>query len=191
MKQLPKVRLASKSPRRHALLKLAHIEYEVALLDVDESYPADMPIAEVPEYLARIKARAAAPLFPNEIVLAADCVVIHNDQILGKPQSAQDAIATITQLAGSRHSVVTGVCLKQGQQEIAFSDSTLVELETMSLAEIEWYVSNYEPFDKAGSYGIQDWIGHCKVRRIEGSYNNVMGLPTHKVYQALRDFKPS
>lgn len=188
MHNLPTILLASKSPRRKQLLQASDIPFEVIEIDVEENYPDELAPEEVPEFLAIKKAKVAFQLQPERIILAADSIVIMNGEIFEKPTSRSNAIDTIRALAGKDHVVITGVCIMSTERTIHFSDSSEVRLAPMSAEEIEWYVDTFEPFDKAGAYGIQDWIGHCKVERIVGSYNNIMGLPTHKVYDALSAF---
>ena len=184
-----KLILASKSPRRRALLDAAHIPFELLEIEVDESYSENLPPEEVPEYLARKKAEEAIKVRQDGIILTADSVVIQDGIIFEKPQDREDAIRIIRNLAGRSHYVITGVCLISSDKEISFSDRSDVSLAPMSYEEIAWYVDTFEPYDKAGAYGIQDWIGVTKVTRIEGSYHNIMGLPVHAVYEALREFK--
>jgi septum formation protein len=182
----PPLYLASKSPRRQELLKAAGIPFQLIDVDVEENFPDDMVVEDVPEFLARKKATAAIPLVPHDsIVLAADSVVILDNIVFGKPTDANEAMEMLSKLAGRHHLVITGVFLGNHLLGVGFSDFTSVWIESMSPAEIEYYVNTYPPLDKAGSYGIQDWLGWSKVSRIEGSYANVMGLPVHKVYETL------
>ncbi len=181
--------LASGSPRRKELLEQAGFTFRVAVTHADEVLPADISVYEAAEYLARHKARAAADwVKQNEILLTADSVVIHEGRILDKPKSVEEAIQHLTELAGRQHEVMTGICLVHGSQSWSGSALTEVTLAPMSAREIEWYVGHAKPFDKAGGYGIQEWIGLCKVTQLVGSYPNVMGLPVHLVYQALQAF---
>jgi len=182
----PPLYLASKSPRRHDLLKAAGITFNVIDIDVAEDHPADMEVEDIPLYLARKKAEAAIPLLDHQsLVLTADSVVILDDSIYGKPLDKDEAAQMISALAGRHHLVITGVFIGNHKRGVGFSDYTSVWIEPMSADEIEYYVSTFPPLDKAGAYGIQDWIGWTKVSRIEGSYANVMGLPIHKVYETL------
>ncbi|MFN0213412.1 MAG: Maf family nucleotide pyrophosphatase [Saprospiraceae bacterium] len=190
---MPKVQrpliLASKSPRRSQLLSEAGFEFEVKTFDVDESFPPEMPSQEVAPWLAQRKAQAAAHLIRgNEIILAADSVVILDEKIYNKPNDYQEAFSMIRALSGRQHTVVTGVCLLSLEKEKVFSGITKVWFSEISDEEIDYYIRKCEPFDKAGSYGAQDWIGHCKITRIEGTFQNVMGLPVDLVYAALKDF---
>ena len=185
----PPLYLASKSPRRQELLKAAGIEFKLIDIDVEEDFPDDMDIEDVPEYLARKKAEAAIPLLDaTSLVLAADSVVILHDKIFGKPANEAEAIEMISLLAGHHHLVITGVFIGNHSNGVGFSEYTSVWLEPMTKEEIEFYVMESPPMDKAGAYGIQDWIGWAKVSRIEGSYANVMGLPVHQVYETLRSW---
>ena len=177
--------LASGSPRRQYLLKEAGFDFTVEQSGADESFPSDMPLEQVARYLAARKAEVFRPRLRDEIVVAADTVVILGDQILNKPQDRPEAIRMLTDLSGQTHRVMTGVCILSREKEEAFDDTTLVTFKTLTPAEIEYYVDNYKPYDKAGAYGAQDWIGMVAIARIEGSYFNVMGLPIHQVYQHL------
>ncbi|MEL6655026.1 MAG: Maf family nucleotide pyrophosphatase [Bacteroidota bacterium] len=181
--------LASKSPRRSQLLGEAGLPFRVQTQDVEEDYPAEMPVAEVPVFLAQKKARAARIHLQQEkeIILAADSVVILDDTIYGKPVDEADARRILRELSGREHRVITGVCLINQQREIAFGDTTKVKFAELSDQDIEYYIHNYQPFDKAGSYAIQEWIGLCKVEKIEGTYANVMGLPVERVWKALEE----
>lgn len=182
----PPVYLASKSPRRQDLLRSAGIHYQLIDIDIAEDYPEEMEVEDVPLFLARKKAEAAIPLIPQDsLVLAADSIVIVDNRVFGKPANETEAFDMISQLAGRHHLVITGVFIGNSSRGIGFSDYTSVWLSPMSVAEIDYYVKTFPPLDKAGAYGIQDWIGWAKISRIEGSYANVMGLPVHKVYDTL------
>lgn len=189
LKKHPTVLLASKSPRRQELLRIAGIDFTVLDLDVPETYPVDLEVEAVPKYLAQKKADAALPYIKeNQVILAADSIVIMDGIILGKPVDRHHAIEMITSLAGHKHLVITGVFFCNSKNSKGFSEHTYVWIDTMTQAEIEYYVDTYKPFDKAGAYGIQDWIGWTKVSRIEGSYSNVMGLPVQRVYKELQNW---
>jgi septum formation protein len=179
--------LASNSPRRRQLLTDLGLNYEIRLREVDESYPDHLRRAEVAEYLAAHKAAAYAPdLAPHEVVLTADTIVCLENDVLNKPADEAEAIRMLTRLQGRAHDVFTGVCLLTGNgQRIVFSDQTQVHFRALSPAEIEFYVRNFHPLDKAGAYGAQDWVGMVGVTRLEGSYFNVMGLPVHRVWEEL------
>jgi len=186
LKSHPPLLLASKSPRRQELLRAAGIDFKLIDIDVEETYPKEMNVELVPEYLARKKAEAALPFIePDHLILAADSVVILNDPIYGKPQDRSHAIEMIATLAGHRHLVITGVFICNKEKGFGFSEHTYVWIEPMTKEEIEYYVDHFLPIDKAGAYGIQDWIGWAKVSRIEGSYANVMGLPVQIVYEEI------
>jgi septum formation protein len=179
--------LASNSPRRRQLLTDLGLPYEVRLQEVDESFPPHLRRAEVAEYLAAHKAEAyRAGLAPDEVVLTADTIVCLDDDVLNKPADEAEAIAMLTRLQGRAHDVYTGVCLLSGDgRRTVFSDQTQVHFRRLTPAEIEFYVRQYQPLDKAGAYGAQDWIGMVAVTRLEGSYFNVMGLPVHRVWEEL------
>lgn len=180
--------LASASPRRRELLSLIGIDVQtVPLRDVDESYPADLPAAEVPEYISRKKAAAyASPISPGEILVTADTVVVNNGTVLGKPHDSVEAEAMLASLSGHTHTVITGVTLVTSSRTISFSDTTYVEFADLTSDEIAYYVEHYRPMDKAGAYGIQEWIGYIGVKGIRGDYYNVMGLPLRKLYEHIR-----
>jgi septum formation protein len=177
--------LASGSPRRQYLMKEAGFEFTVEKSGVDESFPADMPHQQVPRYLASRKAEFFRPKIHNEIVVAADTVVILNGKIMNKPENRDEAISMLSELSGETHLVVTGVCILSKEREESFDDKTTVTFKALTPDEIAFYVDQYKPYDKAGAYGAQDWIGMVAIEKIEGSYFNVMGLPIHKVYQHL------
>lgn len=181
--------LASQSPRRSQLLREAGFEFSVQSFDTDESFPSEMPPEEVAPWLARRKAQAAAHLIQDrEIVLAADSVVILDEAIYNKPADYDEAFRMIRALSGRQHTVVTGVCLLAKEKEKNFAGVTKVWFSELTDEEIDYYIRMWKPFDKAGSYGAQDWIGHCKITRIEGTFQNVMGLPVDLVYAALQEF---
>jgi septum formation protein len=180
-----KIILASQSPRRKQLLEMAEVDFEVLIADVDETNPPGMPGEQVPEFLARKKADAVRHLVNDAIVIAADTVVLLGKQILGKPKDATHAKAILQQLSGRMHKVVTGVCIRKGEHERSFSTTTEVYFRTLSDAQIDHYISNYKPFDKAGAYAIQEWIGVTGIEKINGDYYNVMGLPIGEVMLIL------
>ncbi len=184
--------LASKSPRRSQLLREAGFEFTVQAFDVDESFSDTMPVEHVAPWLAEQKAQAAAHLIlDQEIILAADSVVILDDVIYNKPADYDDAFRMIRLLSGRQHTVITGVCLLAKEREQTFAGVTKVWFADLTDAEIDYYIRSCQPFDKAGSYGAQDWIGHCKITRIEGTFQNVMGLPVDLVYRELAKFEDS
>ncbi|QIX59804.1 septum formation protein Maf [Hymenobacter sp. BT18] len=184
--------LASNSPRRRQLLTDLGLTYEVRLKEVDESFPAHLRRAEIAEFLAAHKASAyRTELAPDEVLLTADTIVCLDEQVLNKPEDEEDAVRMLTQLQGRAHDVYTGVCLLTGAgQQVVFSDQTQVHFRALSEAEIRFYVQRYQPLDKAGAYGAQDWIGLAAVTRLEGSYFNVMGLPVHRVWEELAKLAP-
>jgi len=185
----PPLYLASKSPRRQELLRVAGIPFELIDVDVEENYPNDVAIEDIPEYLARKKAEAAIPLLKGDgLVLGADCIVILHDTVFGKPVDAAEAKKMLGLLSGHHHLVITGVFIGNHEKGVSFSDYTSVWIDSMTPEEIDFYVETNSPLDKAGSYGIQDWLGWTKVSRIEGSFANVMGLPVHKVYEVLKNW---
>ncbi len=182
--------LASKSPRRQMLFKELGFPFTVELRETEETYPQEMPVDEIPAFLAQKKALAfrADELLEKQIVLTADTLVLLDNKVLGKPKDEQDAIAMLQSLSGRMHRVITGICLKSKTKEKTFSVETKVFFRKLNLDEIKHYITHYQPYDKAGSYGIQEWIGYVGVERVEGSYFNVMGLPTQQLYITLKTF---
>lgn len=177
--------LSSKSPRRRELLAGLGLDFTVKVINgIDESYPHDMPAKDVPEFIARKKA-AAYNVAADDLVITADTLVIVGDEILGKPKDAADAHRMLTLLGGRRHQVITGVCMTSVTRQASFSVTTDVAFKKLSDEEIDYYITNYHPFDKAGAYGIQEWIGYVGVTSIHGSYFNVMGLPVQRIYEEL------
>lgn len=184
--QNEKIFLASKSPRRKQLLIEAGFTFEVIPIEADESFPESLEAEKVPEYIAKKKAEESKKSIPeNAILITADCIVLFDNKILEKPKDREEAIDMIKSMSGKNHRVISGVSISKGQKELSFSVTTSVQFGILSQNEIEYYVDTYSPYDKAGSYGIQEWIGHCKVARIEGSYTNVMGLPMYELYLNL------
>jgi septum formation protein len=181
--------LASSSPRRQYLMKEAGFEFTVEKPDVDESFPPEMPVDEVARYLALKKAEYFRLRIQNEIIVTADTVVILFNKILNKPQDRKEACDMLTSLSGRTHLVMTGVCILSKEREESFDDTTEVTFQSLTREEIEFYVDHYKPYDKAGSYGAQDWIGMVAIKKISGSYFNVMGLPIHKVYEHLKNWE--
>jgi septum formation protein len=182
--------LASASPRRKQLMQQAELIFEVKTCDTDESFPADMPLYEVPIYIANNKAQAVKNICTDDsIIIAADTVVICQNTIINKPISAENAIEILQQLSGKTHHVVTGVSIMCGTKTINFSDTTEVIFNTISLADITHYVQQYKPYDKAGAYAIQEWIGVIGINKINGCFYNVMGLPVSKVIAALKELE--
>lgn len=184
-----KLILASKSPRRQQLLKEAGFDFMVKTLDTEESYPETLAASNVAKFLAKKKAEGFIPILKDgETVITADTVVILNDEILGKPTNHAEARAMLEALSGQQHQVTTAVCIASRDKIVAFDDTTVVYFKQLSKEEIEYYIEKYQPFDKAGAYGIQEWIGMIGIQKIEGSYFTVMGLPMHLVYEALKSF---
>ncbi|MBO7610496.1 MAG: septum formation protein Maf [Muribaculaceae bacterium] len=178
--------LASNSPRRRELLAELGVNYRVELIrGIDESHPADLPAREIAEYLSRQKASAYS-LRPNELLITADTVVILDGEVLGKPADKADACSMLRKLSGRTHSVITGVTVSTNAGVNSFSDEALVTFDNMNDEEINYYVDNYSPLDKAGAYGIQEWIGYIGVKSLQGSFFTVMGLPVHRLYQLLK-----
>ncbi len=178
--------LASASPRRHQLMCDAGFDFEVRLKDCEESYPPDLSVTLVPEYLARQKAAAFQyELKPDELLITADTIVHIDTKILGKPSNRDHAIEMLRTLSGRKHSVITGVCLTTSICQYCFSAFTDVYFRRLKEEEIVYYIDTYRPFDKAGAYGIQEWIGYVGIERIDGSFYNVMGLPVQKLYEAI------
>ena len=182
-----KLILASNSPRRKELLAGLGVPFEVRVLqDIDEHYPESLPVNEVARYIAKEKADAYRRIVaPDELIITADTVVIVGDEILGKPIDEADAVRMLKLLSGRTHQVTTGVCLLTAEKERCFDVTTDVTFKTLTDEEIHYYVNRYRPFDKAGAYGIQEWIGYIGVTGLNGSYYNVMGLPVQRIYQEL------
>jgi|LakMenE18May11ns_1017448.scaffolds.fasta_scaffold9925573_2 septum formation protein len=181
--------LGSQSPRRKELLGLMNIDFRVEVQEVEESYPENLTPIQIAIHIASKKAKAFKGLSANELLITADTIVAQHQHILGKPKDAAHAKEMIQQLAGNTHEVITAVAFQYQSQLITFHDCTKVYMNPLSEAEINHYIENYKPYDKAGAYGIQEWIGLVAIQKIEGSYTNVMGLPTEKLYQALQKIK--
>ena len=182
--------LASNSPRRRELLAGLNLDFEVKVLpDIDESYPDNLPVAEVAGYIARKKTVPYCALIgESDLVITADTVVIVGDEVLGKPKDVEDARRMLQLISGKTHQVITGVCLLTTDKEHSFSVTTDVTFKQLSADEIAYYIEHYKPFDKAGAYGIQEWIGYVGVTSINGSYFNVMGLPVQRLWEELKKF---
>ncbi|MCH2083004.1 MAG: Maf family protein [Saprospiraceae bacterium] len=184
-----KIILASKSPRRSQLLSQAGFQFEIKTKEVQEDFPETMPVEDVAEYLAIKKARASKEVIKEgEILLAADSVVILNNVIYGKPKDRADAQQILKALSGQQHQVITGVCLLSQNKQVSFSGISKVYFKELTTEEIDFYIDTYQPYDKAGAYAIQEWIGLCKIRKIEGTYANIMGLPVDLVFEHLAEF---
>ena len=182
--------LASNSPRRKELLAGLDLQFEVRVLqDIDESYPQDLPTLKIAEFISKKKADAyVKTMADDELVITADTVVILGDEVMGKPHDEADAKRMLSELSGRTHQVATGVTLSTRQRQVSFSVVTNVTFKQLSSDEIDYYVRTYHPMDKAGAYGIQEWIGYIGVTALEGSYFNVMGLPVQRIYEALKTF---
>ena len=181
-----KLILASQSPRRQELLKALEVNFEVRLKPVDESYPDGMQPSEITEYIARKKAAAFhSELKDDEILITGDTLVFKETKALGKPKNAQEATQMLQLLSNTRHDVISSVCVTTTKNQIVTHDKATVYFRAFSEEEILHYINTYEPYDKAGAYGIQEWIGHIALEKLEGSYNTVMGLPTQKLYTLL------
>ena len=188
-----KIFLASQSPRRHQLLTGMDITFEHLPLDVDEKYPAHLTPVEVAEYLSQLK---LSPLIPenypdNSIFIACDTIVVLEGKIIGKPKNEEEAMAILHQLSGKIHTVITGVTVATLSKKITSHKTTKVKFKTLSDEEIIYYINKYKPFDKAGAYGIQEWIGYIGIEYVEGSYYNIMGLPTQLLWEMLEQIKQS
>jgi len=182
-----KIILGSSSPRRKYLLEEAGFEVEVSPMNVQEDFPEDIELNEVALYLAHKKSKAYSHLISlDSLLLTADSTVVLGDKILGKPETVEEGIQFILELSGKVHEVITGVVIRDSKKTISFKSTTLVEFSEVTEEEARYYVNNYQPFDKAGGYGLQEWIGLCKVKSIHGTYSNVMGLPVNEVYERIK-----
>lgn len=181
-----KIVLLSKSPRRSQLLREAGFNFEVQTKDVDESYPAELKTDKIAEYISEKKAAAGEEfLTENNCVLTADTIVVFNNSVYEKPVDKADAVRILKTLSGQTHTVITGVTIRTKEKQQSFSDQSQVTFASLSDEEIDYYLETCKPYDKAGAYGIQEWIGHCKILKMEGSYTNIMGLPVHRVYEEM------
>ena len=181
--------LASGSPRRQELLKSLGVPFEIRIKEIDEVYPKHLKNSEISDYLAQLKSNAfVEELNPKDLLITSDTIVWYHNMALGKPKSKDDAFQMLQKLSGKTHEVITSVCIKSLQKEDIFNCITKVTFKELSSEEIQFYIDNYNPMDKAGAYGIQDWIGQIGVTKIEGSYFNVMGFPIHKIYSQLLKF---
>jgi septum formation protein len=181
--------LGSASPRRKELLSDIGLEFSIQTTHKEEGYPANLKEHKIAEFLAKQKAKfLSESLSKTDLLITADTIVSFRGKLLNKPKNKQEAFNTLSTLSGNTHKVITGVCIKNHQKEISFSTITLVNFKQLTREEIYYYINNFNPFDKAGAYGIQDWIGKIGIKSIEGSYSNVVGLPTTEVYQQLKLF---
>ncbi len=189
MNQTRPLILASKSPRRSQLLSQAGFQFTIQTKEVEENYPEDLKPWQIPLYLAEKKAVAAKKFIKDkEVIIAADTIVTRGKYIYGKPKDYEDAIRILKYLSGKYHEVITGVCLYAKKKRLGFTSKSRVFMEPLSEAEMNFYVQKYQPYDKAGAYAIQEWIGLCKISKIEGTYANIMGLPIDLVYKHLQTF---
>ena len=183
------ITLGSASPRRKQLLTELGIEFSIKTTQKEEKYPENLDGAEIAEFLAKQKAEVISKeLTGNYLLITADTIVIQNNEILHKPTDKDEAQRILQNLSGKSHKVISGVCIKSAKKEVVFSSETEVTFNKLSEDEILYYIENFKPFDKAGSYGIQQWIGYIGIEKIKGSYNNVVGLPTAELYQKLKLF---
>ena len=181
--------LGSQSPRRKELFSGLNLPFRVEVREIDENFPVDMAAFEVPEYLAIQKAIPFKDDFKkNDLLITSDTIVLINNQILGKPLDYKHAFEMLQLLSGRKHMVITGVCITTADKQITFSDRTDVFFKSLTSNEIDYYLTHYQPYDKAGSYGVQEWIGYVAIEKIEGSYFNVMGLPIQRLYEELLKF---
>lgn len=184
--------LASQSPRRKQLLEWAEVPFEIVVKETDEAFPAGLPAADVAVYIAKNKALAVKDFLQSglqhqSVILAADTIVVIDDEVIGKPQHREDAIAILQKLNGRVHQVITGVVILSGDKEISFADITEVAFHELSNEQLQFYVDKYKPYDKAGAYAIQEWIGVVGIKSVSGDFYNVMGLPVSRVVQALEN----
>jgi septum formation protein len=186
---MERIVLASQSPRRKQLLEWAEIEFDIVVRPTEEIYPFNLAVSEVPVYIARQKALVVQEELSHEpIVVAADTIVVVDMKIIGKPTDREHAIEILRELSGKEHSVITGVVIRKGHKEISFSDTTTVLFHPLTEEQINYYVDKYKPYDKAGAYAIQEWIGVTGIKSIHGDFYNVMGLPVSRVVQALKNW---
>lgn len=184
---MERIILASQSPRRKQLLEWAEVAFDVMVKETDELYPAHLTVEQVPVYIARNKALAVQEeLSHDRIILAADTVVVLENEIIGKPKNRAEAIKILNRLSGQKHLVITGVVILNGEIEVSFADITEVCFHSLSEEQITFYVEKYQPYDKAGAYAIQEWIGVVGIKSVNGDFYNVMGLPVSRVVQELR-----
>jgi len=187
-----KIILASQSPRRKQLLEWAEVLFDVVVKETDETFPDHLNVNDAAIYIARQKALAVGSIVPvDSIILAADTIVVLKGRIIGKPMNRGEAVRILSDLSGNKHTVITGVVITKGKTEVSFADSTDVYFHSLTRAQIEFYVDKYKPYDKAGAYAIQEWIGVVGIESVVGDFYNVMGLPVSRVVQALNEFFPS
>lgn len=180
--------LASKSPRRQQFLKDLNLDFKIELKEIEEIYPTNLKATEITDYLAELKSSPFTELKDNDILITSDTIVWMYDKAIGKPKNKQEAISIFKELSGNMHQVITSICLKTNKNIKLINDITNVYFKKLTDEEILFYINNFQPYDKAGGYGIQDWIGYIGVEKIEGSFFNVMGFPVHKFYEELSKF---
>ena len=182
--------LASKSPRRQKLLKELGVDFKIiSNIETNEFFPTNINIFDVPEYLARKKAKSySQQIENNNLLITADTIVILNNEIINKPTDTNNAKELLLKISGNQHTVVTGVCLTSVEKQICFSEKSQVFFDKLTVNEINYYIEKYKPLDKAGAYGIQEWIGYIGIKKIEGSFYNIMGLPIQKLYKKLKNY---
>lgn len=181
--------LASQSPRRKQLLEWAEVDFEIMVADTDESFPDNIAVEDVAIHVATEKARVIQGKSDGKIIIAADTIVVLNNEVINKPVDRGDAIRILSRLSGSHHKVITGVVILRGEKKVSFADTTDVEFHRLTQSQIEFYVDKYKPYDKAGAYAIQEWIGVVGIKSINGDFYNVMGLPVSRVVKALENFR--
>lgn len=186
---MSKIILASQSPRRKQLLEWAEVDFEIIVAETDESFPEHLSPENAAVHIAVEKAKAIQQKAGNKIIIAADTIVVLNNEIIGKPVDRNDAIKILNKLGGNHHKVITGVVILKGEKTVSFADTTDVEFHSLTQGQIEFYVDKYKPYDKAGAYAIQEWIGVVGIKCINGDFYNVMGLPVSRVVKALESFK--
>jgi septum formation protein len=190
MIQNKKIILASQSPRRQELLGKLDVEFHIQVMDIDETFPPELDPFKIPEYLARLKSDPFNGKVPEDtVVITSDTVVINNGKIMGKPHDVTDALSMILELSNKTHYVATGVCLQFSDRKISFSNVSEVLFEEISEKEARYYTHKFQPLDKAGAYGVQEWIGQAKIKQINGCYYNIMGLPLNALYNSLIEEK--
>jgi len=186
---MPDIILASQSPRRKQLLEWAEIDFDILVADTDETFPGHLQPADAAVHIAREKAKAVQSKAGDKIIIAADTIVVLNNEIIGKPVDRKDAVDILYKLSGSHHKVITGVVICKHGKLVSFADTTDVEFHPLTREQIEFYVDRYKPYDKAGAYAIQEWIGVVGIKRITGDFYNVMGLPVSRVVKILESFR--
>ena len=181
--------LGSASPRRKKLLSDIGIKFSIQTNDTEEEYPSSLKEEEIPEFLSQQKSEFLSKKQRNkDLLITADTIVSYKSEVLNKPKNKEQAFNILNKLSGNTHKVITGVCIKSIKKQVVFSATTMVTFRKLSYKEIEYYINNFNPFDKAGAYGIQDWIGKIGIQKIDGSYSNVVGLPTKELYEQLELF---